>query len=131
MAGTKGTTGISSRSVHTHATFTMSNRCKGIGMKRMLIGALAATLCSLSISQAQNAHHMSDMKNMPGMKDMQAMQGMHRMEGTVSALDGKTGRMEVHADGMTLKLHFPPVSLADVKVGDKIEVALSFRKLPH
>ncbi|HWG76319.1 MAG TPA: hypothetical protein VN660_05945 [Steroidobacteraceae bacterium] len=97
-------------------------------MKRMLIGALATTLFSLSVSQAQDAHHMADMKNVPG---MQGMQGAHQMQGTVDALDSKTGVMEVHADGMTLRLHFPPLSLADVKVGDKIEVALSFRKLSH
>jgi hypothetical protein len=29
---------------------------------------------------------------------------------------------------MTLKLHFPPVSLAGIKAGDKLSVHLSFTK---
>jgi hypothetical protein len=63
--------------------------------------------------------------NMQGMGNMM---GMHMMPATVTALDGKTGLVDVMAGGMALKLHFPPPSLAGVKVGDKITLHLGFIK---
>ena len=59
---------------------------------------------------------------------MQGMQGMHMMPSTVSALDSKTGLVDVTSGSMVLKLHFPPPSLAGLKVGDKISVHLGFSK---
>ena len=59
---------------------------------------------------------------------MQGMQGMHMMPATVTAIDSKTGLVDVASGSMALKLHFTPRSLAGVKVGDKISVHLGFRK---
>jgi len=59
---------------------------------------------------------------------MQGMQGMHMMPGTVSAIDSKTGLVDVTSGSVALKLHFPPPSLAGLKVGDKISVHLGFSK---
>ena len=56
------------------------------------------------------------------------MMGMHVMSVTVTALDAKTGLVGVSAGKMALKFHFPPASLADVKVGDKLSVHLGFSK---
>ena len=59
---------------------------------------------------------------------MQGMRGMHMMPATVSAIDSKTGLVDVTSGSMALKLHFPPLSLAGLKVGDKISVHLGFSK---
>ena len=67
------------------------------------------------------------MPGMPGM-DMGAMMGQHMMPVTVTAIDNKTGLVDAMAGNMALKLHFPPPSLAGVKVGDKISVHLAFHK---
>lgn len=56
------------------------------------------------------------------------MMGMHVMAVTVTGLDAKTGLIDASAGNMALKLHFPPASLAGVKVGDKLSVHLSFTK---
>jgi hypothetical protein len=47
---------------------------------------------------------------------------------TITAIDSKTGLVDASAGGMAMKLHFPPPSLAGVKVGDKITVHLAFHK---
>ncbi|MBS0470968.1 MAG: hypothetical protein JSR60_07845 [Proteobacteria bacterium] len=65
--------------------------------------------------------------NMPGMK-MDNMMGMHDMTATVTSVDSKTGVVDVTASGMALKVHFPPVSLANVKAGDSITIHLAFTK---
>jgi hypothetical protein len=65
--------------------------------------------------------------NMPGM-NMSNMMGMHDMAATVSALDATTGLVDVDADGMKLKVHFPPSALTGVKIGDKITLHLAFTK---
>ena len=70
------------------------------------------------------AHSPSD-HNMPGMA---SMAGMHDMAATVTAVNKTTGAVSVNAGGMTLNVHFPPASLANVNVGDKITVHLGFTK---
>jgi hypothetical protein len=67
------------------------------------------------------------MAGMQGM-EMGAMLGQHMMPVTITAIDIKTGLVDVTAGTMPLKLHFPPPSLAGVKVGDKISVHLAFHK---
>src|SRR5690242_14071311 len=52
------------------------------------------------------------------------MDNMHMMPAVVDAVDRSSGMVDVTSDGMKLKLHFPPASLASVKVGDKITVHL-------
>jgi len=56
------------------------------------------------------------------------MMGMHVMAVTVTGLDAKTGLVDASAGTMALRLHFPPASLAGVKVGDKLSVHLGFSK---
>lgn len=65
--------------------------------------------------------------NMSGM-NMEGMMGMHDMSATVSAVDSKTGIVDVDTGGMKLKVHFPPSALANVKMGDKITLHLAFTK---
>lgn len=67
------------------------------------------------------------MEGMGGMRGMHRMMGRHMMPATVTSIDKKTGLLGVNAEGMDLRLHFPPESLADVKKDDKITVMMAFR----
>lgn len=51
---------------------------------------------------------------------------MHKMPATVTAVDAKTGKVGVDAGGMALTVHFPPKSMAELKVGDKITLHMGF-----
>lgn len=53
---------------------------------------------------------------------------MHSMPATVTNVDQKTGLIDVTSEGMALKLHFPPASLANIKSGDKITLKMGFSK---
>ena len=97
-------------------------------MKSLAIVALGAMLAlGTGPALAQNQGAMGGM-NMPGMSDMGNMMGMHMMPATVTAIDTKTGLVDVTAGNMALKLHFPPASLASLKNGDKITLHLGFSK---
>ena len=97
-------------------------------MKPLAIVTLCTTLAlATSPAWAQNQGGMSGM-NMPGMSGMGGMMGMHMMPATVTAIDTKTGLVDVTAGSMALKLHFPPASLASLKAGDKITLHLGFSK---
>lgn len=66
---------------------------------------------------------------MSGMKGMHhAPKSMHMMPATVTSVDSKTGVVEADTEGMNLKLHFPPASVADLKAGDKITLHMGFTK---
>lgn len=54
--------------------------------------------------------------------------GMHKMPATVTAVDAKTGVVEVTAGGMDLKVHFPPDSMSSLKAGDKITLHMGYDK---
>ena len=96
-------------------------------MKRLALLALGAALALATPAFAQNQGGMDHM-NMPGMSGMGNMMGMHMMPATVTAIDTKTGLVNVSAGNMALKLHFPPASLAALKEGDKITLHLGFSK---
>lgn len=96
-------------------------------MSRLIPITLAAVLSAAASAIAQD----QGMANMPGMNNMSGMgnmMGMHMMQATVTAMDSKTGLIDVAAGNMALKLHFPPASLAAVKPGDKITLHLGFSK---
>lgn len=58
--------------------------------------------------------------------DMVNMHGMHTMPATVTAADPKTGIVDVTAEGMALRVHFPPASMASLKAGDKIGLYMGY-----
>ena len=91
-------------------------------MKSLRTLALASLLVLTAAPAFAHGTGSGSMSNMPG------MMGMHDMAATVSAVDAKTGMVDVDAGGMALKLHFPPASLATVKAGDHITVHLAFTK---
>jgi hypothetical protein len=51
---------------------------------------------------------------------------MHKMPATVTAVDAKTGIVDVTTAGMSLKVHFPPASIASLKAGDKITLHMGY-----
>ncbi|MDE1939865.1 MAG: hypothetical protein KGI68_12660, partial [Alphaproteobacteria bacterium] len=87
--------------------------------KIIVLSTLLALVATPALAQSGQNMQGGNMQGM-NMGDMKDMMGMHTMPATVTALDTKTGIVDVNSDGMALKLHFPPASLADVKVGDKI-----------
>jgi hypothetical protein len=107
-------------------------------MKKMLpLSAVALFLAAPAIAQDHNhpatpaqapAGRGGMMQGMAGMQGMGAMLGQHMMPVTITAIDAKTGLVDATAGSMTLKLHFPPPSLAGMKAGDKISVHLAFHK---
>jgi hydrogenase maturation factor len=50
------------------------------------------------------------------------------MPATVSSVDSKTGIVEVDSAGMSLRVHFPPASVANLKAGDKITLHMGYSK---
>lgn len=54
------------------------------------------------------------------------MHGMHTMPATVTDADPKTGVVDVMADGMALRVHFPPASMVNLKSGDKIGLYMAY-----
>ncbi|WP_201316307.1 hypothetical protein [Dyella sp. EPa41] len=111
----------------THSDFP---RMRRIGL------ALGLALASVTAMAAQDSppkqeatDAMHGQQGMEGMKAKHAnMQGMHTMPATVSAVDTKTGVVDVTAGGMPLKVHFPPASVASLKTGDQITLHLAFSK---
>lgn len=59
---------------------------------------------------------------------MANMQGMHTMPATVTDADPKTGIVDVMAEGMSLRVHFPPSSMVNLKAGDKIGLYMAYSK---
>lgn len=101
-----------------------------------MLGALAfsgAALAQDSMpSSSSSSSSMGAMGGMhggkTGMKGMHHMMGMHAMPATVTSVDTKTGIVEADAEGMNLKVHFPPSSVADLKTGDKITLHMGYSK---
>ncbi len=96
-----------------------------------ILGSLALGLATSGMAVAQDmpannsmqAEHAGMMKGMHG-----DMKSMHKMPATVTSADTKTGLVEAESEGMPLKLHFPPATMAGLKAGDKITLHMGFSK---
>jgi hypothetical protein len=55
------------------------------------------------------------------------MMGHHTMEGQVTKVDAKKGWIDVKTSEGSMKLHFPPEALANVKTGDSVSVELGLK----
>jgi uncharacterized protein (DUF2237 family) len=85
----------------------------------------SSSMSGMSHTGAMSADH-GDMK---GMKATHGhMMGMHMMPATVTEVDTTTGMVEANAEGMALKVHFPPASVASLKAGDKITLHMGYSK---
>jgi len=55
------------------------------------------------------------------------MAGHHSMDGQVTKVDAKKGWIDVKTSEGSMKLHFPPSALANVKKGDAVTVELGIK----
>jgi hypothetical protein len=105
---------------------------------KLFVATAAIGLCmAVSTAYAQDAGSMnpapasSSMGHMgKGMHKMHHdMNGsMHKMPASVTSVDANTGLVGVEAGGMALTVHFPPKSMANLKVGDKITLHMGYTK---
>lgn len=75
-----------------------------------------------SAGQAPGVHMTHAIKT----DDMVNMHGMHTMPATVTHADPNTGVVDVMAEGMALRVHFPPASMVNLKAGDKIGLYMGY-----
>ena len=80
---------------------------------------LAATAAALVIGVTGAAAQTSA----PAATDM----NRHTMEGTVTKVDAKKGWVDVKTPEGSMKLHYPPSVLQNVKKGDKVTVELGLK----
>lgn len=57
-------------------------------------------------------------------------QSSHTMDGTVTKVDAKKGWVDVKTSEGSMKLHFPPPALENVKKGDSVTVELGMSASP-
>ena len=55
------------------------------------------------------------------------MKGHHSMDGEVTKVEPKRGWIDVKTPEGSMKLHFPPDALADIKKGDRVTVELGIK----
>lgn len=85
----------------------------------------SGAMAPASSSSSMGSMHSGRMHN----KMMHRMNGsMHKMPATVTSVDATTGVVGVDAAGMALTVHFPPNSMANLQVGDKITLHMGFSK---
>ncbi len=90
-------------------------------MKTRLLTTMALTM-GLVLGMAGTA--MAEEGSDSG-QQMQTM-GQHTMAGTVTSIDHKTGWLRLKTGLGTLRLHYPPPTVKDVKKGDKMTAHLGF-----
>jgi len=84
--------------------------------RSMIAGASAALLLTTTMASAQSASTaMTDAK------------GQHSMDGEVTKVDSKKGWIDVKTPEGSMKLHFPPAALAEIKKGDRVTVDLAIK----
>ena len=105
--------------------------------RKFLFAAALSLLAAPAFAQGQPAQGgmgqgMSQGMAQGGMgmrgMDMSHMMGEHMMPATVTAVDAKTGVVDVSSEGFALKMHYPAASVANLKAGDKITLHLGFSK---
>lgn len=112
------------------------NRTKYIhAIPALLAIAAGAFALSASAAHQDNPPHSNTVNpetpphhEMNAKSDMSDMSGMHEMAATVTAVDHKTGIVDVDSGNMKLKVHFPANTIADLKAGDKIKLHLAYSK---
>jgi hypothetical protein len=114
------------------------NQVMNMRLNRILLPLLSVLVigCAASVV-AQDAMPMGStpsagqapnvaMTHTPGVASMVNMHGMHTMPATVTTADPKTGIVDVTSNGMALKVHFQPESMANLKAGDKIGLYMAY-----
>ena len=82
---------------------------------RSVLGLMAAMLLfGATVASAQSPAMPADMKS-------------HTMDGEVTKVDAKKGWIDVKTAEGSMKLHFPPDALSNIKKGDRVTVALGIK----
>lgn len=105
---------------------TMHGMAPAAGPSRM--GSMHQGMTHGHMAPASGSTSMHSMHHQGTMhKSMHNNNGsMHTMPATVTSVDARTGKVGVNAGGMALTVHFPPKSMASLKVGDKITLHLGY-----
>jgi hypothetical protein len=82
----------------------------------MTTRALSAMVGVLFLGTAVASAHAADMI------------GHHTMNGEVTKVDAKRGWIDVKTPEGSMKLHFPPDALTNIKKGDSVSVDLGLRE---
>jgi hypothetical protein len=82
--------------------------------KRVLATTAGFLLLGATMASAQAPKPAGDM-------------GRHTMDGQVTKVDAKKGWIDVKTAEGSMKLHFPPEALANVKKGDSVSVELGLK----
>jgi hypothetical protein len=101
----------------------------GLGLAITTVSAQdtgSMTPASSGSSMGQMEHGSMKHKMGGGMHKMNS--SMHAMPATVTSVDTTTGIVEVSSESMSLRVHFPPASVADLKAGDKITLHMGYSK---
>lgn len=59
----------------------------------------------------------------------QPLLGAHDMKGTVTAIDHRSGSVQVSAGALDLQLHFPPPSVMNVQEGDTLVFRMGIKEV--
>ncbi|MHB1585492.1 MAG: hypothetical protein ACYCRH_02890 [Acidiferrobacteraceae bacterium] len=97
-----------------------------------IIAAGAIALFSTSAwgaSMSMGGGSMGAKQHCTHYKTMGHETGVHQMSGTVTAINHRTGILSLKTAEGTLRLHFPPPSLRQVKRGERMDVHLGFTLL--
>jgi len=79
-----------------------------------------------TVAAAQAPKSAGEMKS-PGETKAMGEMNRHTMDGQVTKIDPKRGRADVKTSEGSMKLHFPPEALANVKKGDSVSVELGLK----
>src|ERR1044071_8046558 len=79
-----------------------------------------------SVASAQAPKSTGEMKA-PGETKAMGEMNRHTMDGQVTKVDAKKGWVDVKTSEGSMKLHFPPSALQNVKKGDSVTVELALK----
>jgi len=92
-----------------------------------IAGTAMALLAGNGLAQTPNPSAPAQRPSMGQPSQMSDMTGRHTMDGEVTKVDAKKGWIDVKTPEGSMKLHFPPSALANVKKGDSVTVELGIK----
>jgi hypothetical protein len=95
-------------------------------LTRGLIVLTGLLFFGTTVASAQAPRSTGEPKAAGEAKAMSEM-NRHTMDGEVTKVDAKKGWIDVKTSEGSMKLHFPPEALADVKKGDSVSVELGLK----
>ena len=110
-----------------HAMRSVTIKESSMPRKIQIATALLFAMSIPAMAQSGSMQGMG-MQNSGMQGSMANMMGSHMMPAKVTMVDPRTGLVDVTSEGMRLKLHFPPRSVANLRPGDAITIHMAFSK---